>query len=127
MKSSVSENSITVKRYVLVTQLLLTRVLKIFAIFTGKHLCWSLFSIKLPAKRDSTQMFSCEYCQNFKHTYFEEHPLRTASVYIMLLVYHPFLHRFLAPISYSRRFSGVFKGNKMGTLAARNGLISKDL
>ena len=24
-------------------------------------------------KRDSTQVFSCEYCKNFKNTYFEEH------------------------------------------------------
>ena len=51
-------------------------VLKYFAIFTGKHLCWSLFSIMLPAfrpetflKRDAnaTQVFSCEYCKNFKN------------------------------------------------------------
>ena len=55
-------------------------VFKNFAIFTGKHLSWSLFLIKLqglrPAillKRDSTQVFSCEYCEIFKNTYFEEH------------------------------------------------------
>ena len=41
----------------------------------------SLFLINLqsfrPAtllKRDSTQVFSCEYCEIFKNTYFEEHP-----------------------------------------------------
>ena len=42
-------------------------VLKNFAIFTGKRLCWSVFSIKLQVrkfatllKRDSTQVFSWE-------------------------------------------------------------------
>ena len=30
-------------------------VLKNFAIFTRKHLCWSLFLIKLQAKRDSSK------------------------------------------------------------------------
>ena len=34
-------------------------VLKNFTIFTGKHLCWSLFLIKLQAFR----LFSCEYCK----------------------------------------------------------------
>ena len=52
-------------------------VLKNFAIFTGKHLCWSLFLIKLqdfrPAtllERDSNTdvfLFSCEYCKDFKY------------------------------------------------------------
>ena len=32
--------------------------------FTGKHLRWSLFLIK---------MFSCECCEIFKNTYFIEH------------------------------------------------------
>ena len=38
-------------------------VLKNFAIFTGKHLCWSLFKIKLQAWRQETakKVFSCEY------------------------------------------------------------------
>ena len=52
-------------------------VFKNFAIFKGKHLCRSLFLIKLqpwrPAtllKRDSTQVFSCEYCEIFKNTFF---------------------------------------------------------
>ena len=42
-------------------------VLKNFATFTGKHLYWSLLLIK-----DSTQVFSCEYCENFMNSYFEE-------------------------------------------------------
>ena len=33
------------------------------------ELCWSLFLTKLQAFR----LFSCEYCQNFKDPYFEEH------------------------------------------------------
>ena len=58
------------------------RVLKNFAIATNRKatLCWSLFLIKLQAfrpvtllKRDSTLVFSCEYCEIFKKTYFEEH------------------------------------------------------
>ena len=49
-------------------------VLKNFAIFTGKHLCCSLFLLKL---QTPTQVFSCEYCEIFKNTYFEEH-LQTA-------------------------------------------------
>ena len=50
------------------------------AIFTEKHLCWSLFLIKSQAfrpatllKRDSTQVFSCEYSENSKNTFFKEH------------------------------------------------------
>ena len=45
-------------------------VLKNFAIFTEKHLCWGLFLIKV--------QISCEYCGIFKHIYFVEH-LRTAA------------------------------------------------
>ena len=48
-------------------------VLKNFAILTGKHLCWSLLYIKLHAWRCFlTQVLSCEYCEIFKNTYFEE-------------------------------------------------------
>ena len=60
-------------------------VLKSFTIFTGKHLCWSLFLITLQAfrletllKGTPTQVFSCEYCEIFKNSYFEEH-LRMAT------------------------------------------------
>ena len=45
-------------------------VLKIFANFTGKHLCWSLASL---LKKTSTQVFSCETYKNFKNTFFTEH------------------------------------------------------
>ena len=56
-------------------------VLKNFGIFTGKHLCWSLFfnntaglqSSNFIKKGPPTQMFACEYCVIFKNTCFEEH------------------------------------------------------
>ena len=37
-------------------------VIKRFAIFTGKLLCWNLVLIK----ETPTQVFSCEYCEIFK-------------------------------------------------------------
>ena len=56
--------------------LLKEAVLKIFAIFTGKHLCWGLFLIR--EKETQTQVPTREYCEIFKNTYFEEH-LQTAA------------------------------------------------
>ena len=50
-------------------------VLKNFVIFTGKHLCWSLFLIKLQACK------FIEGLQIFKNTYFEKHQRATASDY----------------------------------------------
>ena len=48
-----------------------------FTKFTGKHLCWSLFSIKLqawrPPKETPIQAFSYEICEIFKNTFFVEH------------------------------------------------------
>ena len=48
-------------------------------------MCWGLFLIKLQAirpvtllKRDSTQIFSCEYQEIYKDAYFEEHLQMTA-------------------------------------------------
>ena len=46
-------------------------VFKNFAMFTGKHLCQSLFFNKVTVP-------SCEYCEIFKNANFEEH-LRTAT------------------------------------------------
>ena len=46
------------------------KAIKNFAIFIGKHLCWS--------QETPTQVLSCEYYENFKNTYFEEY-LRTAA------------------------------------------------
>ena len=50
-------------------------ILKNFANFTGTNMCWSFFLIKLQAP---TQVFSCEICEIFKNTCFEEH-LQTAA------------------------------------------------
>ena len=62
-------------------------VLKNFAIFTGKHLCWGLFLTKWQAWRDaiywketSTQVLSCEYCEIFKNSFFHRTPLVAAFV-----------------------------------------------
>ena len=44
-------------------------VLKNFANFTGKHLCWSLI-LKRYQKETPIQMFSCEICEIFKNTFF---------------------------------------------------------
>ena len=63
-----------------------TAALKKFAIFTGKHLCWSVFLINLqvwrPAallKRDSSPNFSREYCEVFKDGFIYRTPLVAAS------------------------------------------------
>ena len=52
---------------------------KNFAIFTGKHLCWGLFLIKLQAfrlatfsKRDSNTVVFCGYFEIFKNSFFIE-------------------------------------------------------
>ena len=39
--------------------------------FTGKHLCWSLFLMKVQ-KETPTLVCSCEIYEIFKNTYFEE-------------------------------------------------------
>ena len=51
--------------------------------FTRKHLCQSLFferpeTCNFIEKESLTQVFSCEFWEIFKNTYFEEH-LRTAA------------------------------------------------
>ena len=63
-------------------------VLKNLAKLVRKHLCWSLFSIKLQAcifieKR--TQAFSCEYCEIFKKIFFIEHVL--CSLYFSAILF----------------------------------------
>ena len=62
-------------------------VLKNIVILKGKHLCWSFFLIKLQdfrpitlLKETRTQVFSCEYYNIFKNTYFEKHLPTAASV-----------------------------------------------
>ena len=46
--------------------------------FTGKHISWSLHLIKLQACK-LQHVFSCEYCEIFKNTYFEEYLQAAAS------------------------------------------------
>ena len=41
--------------------------------FTVKHLCWSLFLIKLQTWGPRTHAFSTETCKIFRNTYFQEH------------------------------------------------------
>ena len=56
-------------------------ILKSFSKFTGKHLCWSPFLIKLQAfrpvfflkKETPAQVLSYEFCEIFKNAYFTEH------------------------------------------------------
>ena len=60
-----------------------TAVVRIVAIFIGKHLCWSSILIKLPyglqlyfnlvPKETSTQVFSWEYYKIFSNNFFIEH------------------------------------------------------
>ena len=54
-------------------------VFKNLANFTGKYLFWGLFFIKLQVKKSPKQVFSCEICDIFKSTFFEERLQTTAS------------------------------------------------
>ena len=62
---------------------------KKFAKFTGKHLCKSLFFNKIAGltcniikKKTLAQVFSCEFCEFFKNTFFTEHFRTTAPGFI---------------------------------------------
>ena len=60
-------------------------VLRNFTKFTGKHLCQCLFLKKLQRlqriKNETlTQVFSCEFCEISKKTFFIEHLRTTASL-----------------------------------------------
>ena len=54
-------------------------VIRNFAKFTGKHLCQKLFF----KKESLAQVFSSEFCEISKNTFFTEHVWTTASVFIM--------------------------------------------
>ena len=61
-------------------------VLKNFTKFTGKHLCQSLFFNKVAGLRPATllkktlaQVFSCDFCEISKNTFFHRTPLVAAS------------------------------------------------
>ena len=66
-----------------------------FAKFTGKHLCQSLFFNKVaglgPAtllKKVLAQVFSCEFCEIFKNTFFTEHVRATAPMMCSIIKYY---------------------------------------
>ena len=44
-----------------------TVILRNFAIFTGKHVCWSLFLNRISGLK-ATQVFFCEYCEAFNNS-----------------------------------------------------------
>ena len=76
-------------------------ILKNFAIFTGNRPCWSLFSIKLQALKPATLLNSCEYCKNFKNTYFEEQMRTATSVnWIITTQTEPLLTHFMTLVSF---------------------------
>ena len=108
-------------------------VLKSFAIFPGKRLCWSLPLIKFPSFRPTSsqlfdkvaaqlyqketpiQVFSSECCGIFKNTYFEKHLETAASDYqigAFLAVFEDGsqMWYFLAHLESSHRRCSVKKG-----------------
>ena len=57
-------------------------VLRNFVKFTGKYLCQGLFFNKVAGlikKEALAQVFSCEFCEIFKNTFFTEHFRETAT------------------------------------------------
>ena len=56
-------------------------VLRIFAKFTGKTLCQSLFFNKVAGcnKETLAQVFYCKFCEILKNTFFTEHLWKTAT------------------------------------------------
>ena len=70
-----------------------TGVLKMYAKFTGKHLCWSLSfskfaSLQLYQIETPTQVFFCEFWKTFKNTHFIEHLGATVSEDKKVLFFH---------------------------------------
>ena len=70
--------------------------LRNFTKFTGKHLCQSLFfrpeACNFIKKEALAQVFSCEFCEIFKNTFFQ----RTPPVATSALSYSEFLHEIKA-------------------------------
>ena len=65
-------------------------ILKNFPKFTGKHLCWSLFFNKVAALRPAkSQVFSCEFWEIFKNTFFTEH-LQWLLLWMLVIFYSLF-------------------------------------
>ena len=72
-------------------------VLKNFTTFKEKHLCWSLFLIKLQAWRPTlyqkeilTQVFSYKYCKIVKNSFLYRTPLMAASGFLTKLAENNF-------------------------------------
>ena len=65
-------------------------VLKNFAKFIGKHLCQSVRGLKAATflKKTLAPVFSCEFCEIFKNTFFTKHLRATASRRMTSLVNH---------------------------------------
>ena len=69
-------------------------VLRNFLKFTGKHMCQGLFFNKVASLRPATllkkktpaEVFSCEFCEISKNTFFTEH-LRTTASHPLLNIY----------------------------------------
>ena len=104
-------------------------VLKNFAIFTGKHLHWSLFLIELqvwgPAtvlKETPAKVFFCAYCEIFKNTYFQEKLQRTASLNCKQQRLPPALNSISL---FSSRSTLRFKEFSLGCLVVDSSLIRK--
>ena len=69
-------------------------ILRNFAKFTGKHLCQSLFFIKVPGlrpttllKKTLTRLFSSEFCEICKNTFSYRTPSVAASGWIFIVIF----------------------------------------
>ena len=63
-------------------------ILRNFTKFTGKHLCQSLFFNKVAKKGTLAQLFSSEFCEISKNTFFREHLWTTTSFKILYLFFY---------------------------------------
>ena len=68
-------------------------VLRNSAKFTGKHLCPSLFFDIFIKKETLAQVFSCEFCEISKNTFFTEHLWVIASILSFLSLLSLKFHR----------------------------------
>ena len=73
---------------------------------------WVSFLIKLQAKESLAQVFSCEFCEIFKNTFFYRTPLVAASIYwcVICIFIWSFWYIFnfrLGTYSYDRNYFGV--------------------
>ena len=76
-------------------------VLRNFAKFTGKHLCQSLCFNEVAGT--AAQVFSCEFCEISKNTFFTEHLRTTASATNGTVSHMAFVYHSKAAIDYSMK------------------------